>query len=63
MKILICSACPDSLTSVAQRLNRIRSEQMRLELSARTEVSLVKPEISSPSEHDHSSSPHPSEFR
>jgi hypothetical protein len=31
MKILICGKCPDPLTTVAQGLNRIRSEQMRPE--------------------------------
>jgi len=31
MKLLICGECPDSLTTVAQGLNRMRSEQMRSE--------------------------------
>lgn len=59
MKILICSECPDPLTTVAQGLNRIRSEQMRLELSFQKRAILVKPEISSSVEHEHPSSPLP----
>lgn len=31
MKLLICGECPDSLTTVAQGLNRMRGEQMRSE--------------------------------
>jgi len=31
MKLLICGECPDPLTTVAQGLNRIRAEQMRVD--------------------------------
>jgi hypothetical protein len=37
--MLICGKCPDSLSTVAQDLNRIRSEQLRLEILLHTKVS------------------------
>jgi hypothetical protein len=56
MKLLICSDCPDPLTTVAQGLNRMRSEQIRLEPSFRPQAPLGKPEIPSPVDHELTSS-------
>jgi hypothetical protein len=36
MKVLICGECPDSLTTVAQSLNRLLSQQMRPDVSIPT---------------------------
>jgi hypothetical protein len=45
MKILICGECPDPLTTVAQGLNRIRAEQMRLDNLLHLEVSSSTPGV------------------
>jgi hypothetical protein len=48
MKILICGECPHPLTTVAQDLNRLRSEQMRLEPLLRPDVSASTVSVVSP---------------
>ena len=52
MKLLICGECCDRLTTVAQRLNRIRSDQIREELPSRTETPPAQTEIPSLVDHD-----------
>jgi hypothetical protein len=47
MRMLICGDCPDSLTTVAQSLNRIHAEQMRTELSPPAAAPLPRPEAES----------------
>lgn len=44
MKMLICGDCPDSLTTVAQSLNRIHAEQIGTELSPTAAAPLPRPE-------------------
>lgn len=54
MKVLICGECPDSLTTVAQNLNRLLSQQMRPDFAiptqptAATAVPSEVPEINKP---------------
>jgi hypothetical protein len=52
MKLLICGECCDRLTTVAQRLNRMRSDQMRAELFSHTETPPAEIEIPSVVDHD-----------
>jgi hypothetical protein len=52
MKLLICGECCDQLTTVAQRLNRIRSDQIRAEFPSRTETPPAQTEILSLVDHD-----------